>query len=330
MTLLLLFLYHAFSSYGQDIHWSQFNDNQLFQNPGQAGHFNGDYRFIANYRNQWKSVTVPFSTISFSVDSHLTKNKRVGYGILFFNDVVGDGKLRTIEVQGNASYLFKLTKDSTHTIRPGLNVGMNHRQVNWDQFSFDNQFNGITYDPNLPTGETYQTDRKTNLSVGVGAVYEYYRNRRYKITGGLGFYNLNRPNQGFYTEIIHRDIRMNLFAKGLFKLDPDWDIVPSINFSVQGKYRELILGSSVKYTLIEKAGSYRAVYAGLWMRNRDAGYLSVGVDYQDWFVGISYDINLSKLVPASNARGGFEIATRYILNHFKPKKIAHRVCPDFI
>lgn len=32
----------------QDIHWSQFNDNQLFQNPGHAGHFDGDYRFIGN------------------------------------------------------------------------------------------------------------------------------------------------------------------------------------------------------------------------------------------------------------------------------------------
>ena len=48
----------------QDIHWSQFNDNQLFQNPGHAGHFDGDYRFIGNYRDQWRSVTVPFSTMA--------------------------------------------------------------------------------------------------------------------------------------------------------------------------------------------------------------------------------------------------------------------------
>jgi hypothetical protein len=36
-----------------------------------------------------------------------------------------------------------------------MNLGMNHRQVNWDQFYFDNQFNGINYDPSLPTGENY-------------------------------------------------------------------------------------------------------------------------------------------------------------------------------
>lgn len=321
---------HAFSSYGQDIHWSQFNDNPLFQNPGNTGHFNGDYRFVANYRDQWRSVTVPFSTFSLSADTRLYNNKNVGLGFVFFNDVVGDGKLRTIEFSGNASYLLKLTKDSTHSFRPGINFGMNHRQVNWDQLYFDNQFNGINYDPSLPSQELFQTDRKTNITLGVGGIYEYYKNKREKITAGIGFYNLNRPNQGFYGQVIPRDIRMNVFAKGLYKLDTDWDLVPSINFQIQGKYRLLILGSSVKYTLIEKQGKYRALYGGLWFRNRDAAYLSIGLDYQEWFVGLSYDINISKLVPASNLRGGLEIACRYILHRFKPKKAIHRICPDYI
>lgn len=330
LVLLVTSLILCFSGFGQDIHWSQFNDIPLFQNPGNAGQFNGDYRFVANYRNQWKSVTVPFSTISISADTRLYNRKNIGIGLLFFHDVVGDGKLRTLELQGNLSYLIKITADSLHTIRPGINIGMNHRQVNWDQLYFDNQFNGINFDPSLPTNENYQSDRKTNASFGVGAVYEYYKNKRQKISAGLGFYNLNRPNQGFYTETVPRDIRMNLFAKALYKLDIDWDLVPSINYSIQGKYRELIIGSSVKYTLVERVGAYRALYGGVWFRNRDAAYLSIGMDYQDWFVGLSYDINFSKLVPASNLRGGFEIATRYIIHHFKPKKALHRVCPDFI
>lgn len=328
--LILIALLCRFSSVAQDIHWSQFNDIPLFQNPGHAGHFNGDYRFVGNFRDQWRSVTVPFSTFSVSADTRLYTNRNVGLGMLFFHDVVGDGKIRTVEVHGNASYLFKITADSAHCLRPGINFGMNHRQLNWDQLYFDNQFNGVQFDPSLPTNEVYQTDRKTNFSFGVGAVYEYNKNTREKITAGIGFYNLNRPNQGFYTEVIPRDIRFNAFAKGIYKLNYDWDLVPSVNLSIQGKYREIIVGSSVKYTLVNKLGSYKALYAGLWYRNRDAAYFSVGMDYQSWFVGLSYDINFSKLVPASNLRGGFEIATRYIINRFKPKKITHRVCPDFI
>ena len=328
--LFLLLILNSTISVGQDIHWSQFNDNPIYQNPAHVGHFNGDYRFIANYRDQWRSVTVPFSTFSMTADSRFYKRPNIGYGILFSHDQAGDGKFRTIEFQGNLSYLLKISSDSIHTLRFGMNAGMNHRQINWDALYFDNQFNGIQFDPTLPTNEVYQSDRKTNLNVGVGAMYEWNRNKREKITAGIGFYNLNRPNQGFYGVDIQRDIRMNVFAKGIYKIDVDWDLVPSMQFSVQGKYREMLIGSSVKYTLVNKLKDYKAVYAGLWYRNRDAAYFSAGMDYNNWFVGLSYDVNFSKLVPASNLRGGFEIAARYILNHFRPSKKIHRVCPDYI
>lgn len=287
-------------------------------------------RFVGNYRDQWRSVTVPYSTFSISADANLRTHKNFGYGILFFHDVVGDGQFRTIEVQANASYLLKLSADSMHNIRPGINIGLNHRQLNFDQFYFDNQYDGITYNSALSTNENLQTDRKSNLSVGIGTVYEYFKNDRFKFTVGVGAFNLNKPNQGFYTSVIQRDIRTSIFGKGLFKLNYDWDLVPGINLSIQGKYREFNIGSSVKYTLINRLGQYRALYAGLWYRNRDAAFMSVGMDYQNWFVGLSYDINFSKLVPASRARGGFEIAVRYILHRFKPKKIVHRICPDYI
>lgn len=317
-------------SYGQDIHWSQFNDNPIFQNPGNAGHFDGDYRFVANYRDQWRSVTVPFTTLSLSADANLYDNKNVGYGLLFFHDVAGDGRFRTIEFQANGSYLLKLTEDSMHCLRTGINVGVNHRQMNYDFFYFDNQYDGVAYNPALSSGESFNTNKRTNFSIGLGSVYQYYQNDRLKFNLGFGIFNLNRPDQGFMGEKIARDIRINLSGRGVYKLNYDWDLVPGIQYSNQGKYNEFIIGSSVKYTLIDRLGEYRAIYAGGWFRNKDAGFLTVGMDYQDWFVGLSYDINFSKLVPASRARGGFEIAVRYIMRQFKPKNIVHRICPDYI
>ena len=273
---------------------------------------------------------MPYSTFSVSADANLMRNKNLGYGLLFFHDVVGDGRFRTIEVQGNVSYLMKLSSDSTHCLRPGVNVGFNYRQLDYNQFYFDNQFNGIMYDPSLSSNETFYTDRKSNFSVGVGAVYQYFKNDRMNFNIGVGGFNLNRPNQGFYDQVVLRDIRFNLFGKGIYKLNYDWDLVPGFHFALQGKYIELNLGSSVKYTLINRLGQYRALYAGLWYRNLDAMYISVGMDYQSWFAGLSYDLNFSKLVPASRVRGGIEIAVRYILHRFKPKKIVHRICPDYI
>ena len=313
--------------FSQDIHWSQFNDNQLFQNPANAGHFDGDYRFIANYRDQWRSVTVPFSTISGSVDARW---KSIGYGLLFFHDVAGDGKFRTVELQFNASNQFKLTKDSSNLLRLGVNFGLNHRQINWNNLYFDSQYNGYIFDPSAPTFENFQSDKKSNYSLGLGALYEWRKHKRFSVISGFSAFNINQPNHGFYSQEIKRDVRYSLFSKGTFQLDRQWDIIPSMQLSFQGVYRELILGGSAKYYLPSKLGDYKALHGGLWFRNRDAAYLTLGMDYQQLFVGISYDINVSKLVPASNLRGGFEIAIRYIINAFKPKKIIHRVCPDFI
>jgi len=260
----ILILSISYGSFSQDIHWSQFNQNPIFQNPANAGDFKGDVRFVGNYRDQWRSVTVPYSTLALSVDSKLYKRRNIGYGLSFFNDQVGDGTFRTIELQGNVSYQLKLTSDSVHNLRIGANLGMNHRQFNADQFYFDNQFNGINYDPSLSTGENLQTERKTNLSIGLGASYNYFINERYSFTGGIGIFNLNRPNQGFFNTKIPREIRTSIFIRGIYKLNSDLDLVPGFNLSFQGKYREFMLGSSVKYTLVNRLGEYRAIYAGLW------------------------------------------------------------------
>lgn len=316
--------------HAQDIHWSQYNANPVFQNPGNAGNFNGDLRFVGNFRDQWRAVSVPFQTLSLSVDGKPYTKRSLGIGGLFFHDISGDGTMRTVEVQLNASYILKLTADSSHTFRPGINVGMNHRQINWEALKFGNQFNGQLYDPSIPNNENYSTDRRTNFSFGIGGVYQYTIAKRKQVNAGIAAFNLNRPNQGFYEQRIPRDIRISMFATGNYPLGFDWDLIPSLQFNVQGKYREFVIGSSVKYTLVNRLGEYRAVYGGLWYRNKDAGFLSVGMDYQNWFFGLSYDVNFSSLVRASRTRGGMEFAVRYILFRFKPKKVVHRICPDYI
>lgn len=328
--LILLLLLVVFQANGQDIHWSQFNDNPIFQNPANSGRFVGDYRFHGNYRDQWRSVSVPFTTLSFSADTRFSKFPNLGLGLLFFHDQVGDGQFRTIEFQVSPSYQLKLTSDSVHTLRAGIQMGMNHRQVNMNKFSFDAQFNGSMYDPTLPTNEIFETQKNTNFSVGTGFVYEWYQSKRKRISGGIALFNINTPDQGFYGIKVQRDRRFNLFVKGQFKIDFDWDILPSVNLNVQGTYKEINAGSTFRYIMKDRLGEYRALYFGAFYRNKDAGYLSLGMDYQNWFAGVSYDMNFSKLVPASRVRGGVEVSLRYILTRFKPKSVIHRICPDYI
>ena len=54
---------------GQDLHYSMFDLSPMNLNPGTTGKFDGDYRFSANHRHQWRAVTIPYSTFSFGLDA---------------------------------------------------------------------------------------------------------------------------------------------------------------------------------------------------------------------------------------------------------------------
>lgn len=316
--------------WSQDIHWSQFDHNPVFQNPANVGQFDGDYRLHANLRDQWRSVTVPFQTFSVSGEAKSVFIDNLSIGAFMFNDVAGDGKFRTIEFQPSASYTKKLTPDSTHILRGGLQMGVNFRSFDAGAYNFDNQWNGAYFDEELSSNESFQTQKRTNFTWGTGVTYEFQQGVRKRVIAGVGLFNINRPNQGFFGQKIKRDMRFNFFARAQQEIGFDWDILPSIQLNVQGKYSEFIIGSQARYILKDRLGEYRAIYFGGYLRSSDAGYLMLGMEYQDWWAGISYDINYSKLYVASRARGGIEFSLRYILRTFNPKNITHRVCPDYI
>lgn len=326
---IVLLFFVSLPGLAQDIHWSHVNRQPLYQNPGNTGLFRGDIRLTGNYKDQWRNVTVPFSTFALAADGKW-KSRQLNWGALFFYDQVGDGKFQTMELQLSVSKQLKLTTDSVHCLSVGLQAGMNHRQVNMDKFYFDNQFDGIFFDPSLPTNESYINDARTNVSVATGAVYTWNRSDDEQLTVGLAGFNLNRPNQGFYGAKVQRDARLSLFAIWEKPINTDWAVLPGISLNMQGKYRELLIGGQGRYTLIDRLGVYRAVDAGLWFRSKDAVIVRAGVAIQNWSVAVSYDTNISKLIPASNARGGLELSASYIITRFKPKAIIHRVCPDYI
>jgi type IX secretion system PorP/SprF family membrane protein len=319
-----------FQFYAQDIHFSQFMHNPLYQNPGNTGAFQGDYRFNAAYRDQWRSVTVPFSTFMVSADQSGRFDENLGIGLFFMHDVVGDGKFRTVDFLPSVSYRFQLDEAKIHSIRPGIQLGMNYREVRPGNFMWDAQYNGYFYNPDLSSQETFMRDSYVNFALGTGVVYEWFQSNRKYIVAGISVYNITRQNQGFFTQKIQRDRRLTLHGKAQLQVDLDWDVIPSVSMNFQGTYSEIIIGSQVRYILEELRGEYKAIYFGAFTRFRDAAYLMVGMDYQNWFAGLSYDFNYSKLTPASRLRGGVEMTLQYIFKSFKPKKINHRICPVYI
>jgi len=208
---------------------------------------------------------------------------------------------------------------------------VNHKRVDISKLNFDTQFNGYTFDENLGTGEIFNTTSMTNFNLALGLIYTYKPEKRKELVAGIGWFNMTTPKQSFMNNgDVKRDKRMVIHAKGNYPLNYQLDIQPGIFTQFQGKYKELVIGSNIKYIYKDLKGEFIAPYAGLWYRNLDATYIVAGLYYNNWIGGVSYDINVSELTPASNVRGGFEFSLQYIFHVFKPLDIKHRICPDYL
>ncbi|MFI5203132.1 MAG: PorP/SprF family type IX secretion system membrane protein [Flavobacteriales bacterium] len=317
----------------QDIHYSQFWNTQINLNPALTGIFPATYRFFANYRNQWKSVTVPFSTMTVGGDALQPMGlKNMGLGAVLNFDMAGDSRFKTFQFNASGSYIKKLDADSTHIISGGLMVGLTSRTISYDQLRFDEQFNGMAYDATIPVTETFQRENRLYPNFHIGIAYHKILGRRSHITAGISLNNITKPKQSYFNvNKITLDRKVNIHAEGAFPITEKLDLMPALIIQQQGKYNESIPGCNVRLRLIDEKGIYKAVSAGFWYRHKDAVYVYGGYEFMEsWRFGLSYDINLSDLVPASNARGAIEFSVIHLLNVYKPKKVMHRICPDYM
>src|SRR5690606_13436979 len=109
-----------------------------------------------------------------------------------------------------------------------------------------------------------------NLHSGISFSYEL--EKRKKFTLGTGIFNLLSPEQSFYSENVKLNKRITAHAGSEYILTEDIDVLPSVLFSRQGKFNELVFGTNFRYYL-NRSYKKQNLYAGLWYRNQDAIFL---------------------------------------------------------
>jgi type IX secretion system PorP/SprF family membrane protein len=318
----------------QDIHLSQFNASPQNLNPAQTGLFDGDWRFVGNHKSQWSAIPVPYKTYSLSVDTRLKKEFKggtPGLGLIVNTDKSGDSKFKTTQVAVSLAYIKKLGTDSTQFISIGIQPGFSTKSFNVNALTFDNQFDGTNYNPGLSSGENFSKTRIIYFDFGSGATYLWRKNQRTQASIGLAASHLNLPKQTFFIDKdVKLDVKTTLSGIAQFPVSAQIDVLPTFLYQRQGKFKETILGLFGKYHLQPINGLPAAVSVGGFYRLKDAFILSVGMEYRSFNVGLSYDVNTSKLTQATNNRGGFEISIIYILKKDRPFVAKKRVCPIYM
>lgn len=338
--LALAFLFLGFFSplKSQDIHYSQFFNSALNVNPALTGIFNGDKRISANFRRQWHSVPVPYLTFSGAYDQKFNNPRSTdGFwsgGVLANYDRAGDSRLQLFQLALSGAYTFLLNEKNLVTL--GAQGSFAHRSFLFgSELQWDNQFDGVMFNPMLESGESFGDGREgfSYSSFGAGLNYRWQQTSRTNINIGGGFYHLNTPEHNFYEDgSIDWPMRFTANIGSSFQLSDLLDLQIHGLAQFQGPALEIVPALLLSVYINRQRGKeFRMDLGGMVRVNEeemDAIAPMVGFDFNSWYVGFSYDINLSEFEIATDRRGGPEISFRYIITNVKPLN-NFKTCPIF-
>ncbi len=323
-----MLLFVATSSFAQDIHFSQFTEIPQLINPGLTGVFDGNARVVVNYRDQWANVDAPYRTFGLNYDHRIVPKKfkkkaSLAIGLAAYRDDAGDLGLHTTSGVISIASTLNLTRE--HFLTAGIQSGILYRGVNMDNAIWGSQYDGDNYDPTMASGETAKFNSFINPDVSMGFSWNMDLSdgfgpfRELKVRAGTGLFHLNRPRQKFnLSEDDRLHVRWSIHADAMMGVGSGRSyIIPMFLFQLQGKQTEAVFGALYRFSLKDEAkvtGFVKggALSLGATYRWADAITPIVAVEYLYFRLGVSYDVNVSKLSKATGFQGGLEISLKFI------------------
>jgi len=330
---LVQFVIVSASLKAQDPHFSQFFSSPLTLNPAYTGMFDGLFRIAGNYRNQWPSINNAFNTATVSFDMPVMANRipefdRWGVGIMALNDRSGNKILNNSLVSLSTAYHKGLDENGYHQLTIGFQGSFVTKQLDISKADFEDELTALGF-----TGVTSEVFSNSKVAINYfdlqsGLLYSGSTNGSNNFYLGASVYHINRPNESFMGGNFVLEPRVTIHGGGYAPIGNNKTIHTSFIHQRQAGAVETVVGGALSMNV--NADEYNPVelYGGLWYRFNDAIIPYVGLEFSDFRLGFSYDVNNSSLQTASGRRGGAEISLIYVK---KPadwyRKRLH--CPKF-
>ncbi|HUP10869.1 MAG TPA: PorP/SprF family type IX secretion system membrane protein, partial [Niastella sp.] len=309
-----------------DPHFTQHYSFPMYVNPALTGSADGDYRASAIFRNQWGSVTNPYRTTGMSFDARTNKNVALGVNVL--NQSAGDAGFNYLTSSFSFAYTgVKFGKDLSQHIVMAIQGGIMNRRVNTSKFKWGEQWTPIDgYQSTNATTETFAQTSSTVFDVGAGVLYfDAAPEKKTNLFGGFSVYHLNKPKDPIIsttenTVLNTIPMRYTLNAGVSYNFSQRTRIVPHALYMRQGTASEGMLGVYGQININAETD----LMLGGYYRFSDAISPYVGIDYKNFVIGLSYDVNASKLGAMTKNVNSIELSLSYI------KRSGTRSIVDFI
>lgn len=305
----LLGLAASWDTWAQSPQFSQFYSNPLFQNPALAGDA-GTHRFIANYRNQWAGVGIPFQTAAFSYDTY-AEDAQVGLGLQLLHDRRG-ATLNSNQIAGQVSRSFYLDDKQNLRLTPGLQAAWVSDRFNTNDLLFVAQYLGTTD----PLSQMGITQNKVVFSSGVRFDYDPQDNDEPFYWAGVSWHNMRIRNNDWLRDRFGLQLgaqfpmKFALFGHGYgHDLDRESAISVGMQLRKQGVNQQLDFGTNFIFSPLLVGIWYRGLVIG--DKRRDAIIPTLGWARDNVLFQVSYDVPVSSLGADT---GSFELSMWYGLD----------------
>lgn len=298
--ILLVFLFAAPPSRAQDPAFSQFFSSPLNINPALTGNIISEWRVISNMRSQWMGPVSPYQTATVSADGRPFRDKLpdktiIGIGTMLMTDRVMGGAIAGNFASLNVALNLKFAEGyngEEHMLGLGIGGIYGHRRVDYTKLNFAEQFNGRTFDTNLPTGQTVLSQMKPYFSTSVGAIYSLLGDD-YNLDIGYAQFHSNRPRQSFLEDQLQvLPIRHVAHANYERYLSQTLVLNTNVIYQRQSTAQYLSVGGALGYYLSSTEDII--LNAGVWYWSNNAVVPYVGYVFRNMQFGLSYDATVSK------------------------------------
>ncbi|MGZ8545485.1 MAG: PorP/SprF family type IX secretion system membrane protein [Flavisolibacter sp.] len=311
-----------------DPHFTQNYTYPMYINPAMVGSSDGDYRVSAIYRSQWGGMGNPYRTGGISFDARTNNNLALGVNLM--NQSAGDAGFNYFNTYASIAYTgVKFGKDDHHRVVFAMLAGLINRSVDQSKFKWGEQWNPITgYNGGNPTTESFAATSATTLDMGTGAMYyDAAPGKKFNVFGGISFFHINKPSDPIISsqsvELNVIPMRYTVHGGVSLNLLNDLTLVPHFLYNQQGNARETMLGVYARKIVNDETD----VMLGAYYRHKDAIAPYFGVDYKNFLVGLSYDVNTSKLGAQTRSVNSFELSFSYIMRKGIKSVLDFNPCP---
>ena len=296
-----------------DPHFTQNYTFPMYVNPALTGSSDGEYRVSGIYRTQWSGVSNPYRTMGVSFDTRTNRN--IALGVNLINQSAGDGGFNYLSTYASVAYTgVKFGKDNNHRVVLALQGGVINRRVNASKFKWGEQWNPITgYNANNAITENFTRTSATTLDIGAGALYfDAAPDKKANVFGGFSVFHINKPKdpivsaQSSTLNVI--PLRYALHGGVSFNISDRTSFIPHALYMHQGTASETMLGAYLQLNVNQETD----LMIGGYYRLKDAVAPFVGFDYKNFIVGLSYDVNTSKLGSMTRSVNSFELSLTYV------------------